>query len=153
MRQCALRKLRPLRLSNAPSLELRSSYATQGLLDHFLGRRNDSGPGVTAVVGARRNRSDRLPLLVGGVPQRLVLIQVTGLQISGDGSTTRHHYRCHHASNNCFPSADQAKSKIRLDVNLGTALALQTLRETNWIRRRSRRRSYAARRETHNAAR
>ena len=82
MRQCALRKLRPLRLSNAPSPELRSSYATQGLLDHFLGRRNDSGPGVTAVVGARRNRSDRLPLLVGGVPQRLVLIQVSGLQIS-----------------------------------------------------------------------
>jgi transcriptional regulator with GAF, ATPase, and Fis domain len=29
-------------------------------------------------VGARRNRSDRLPLLVGGVPQRLVLIQVSG---------------------------------------------------------------------------
>jgi hypothetical protein len=58
---------------NALPLELKSEYGTQGLLDHLFPSRNIGGCGVTAVVGARRYNSDWLPLLVGGVPQRLVL--------------------------------------------------------------------------------
>jgi len=59
---------------NALRLELKSTYATQGLLDHLFHLRNFGGCGVAAVVGARRDNSDWVFLLVGGVPQRLVLI-------------------------------------------------------------------------------
>jgi hypothetical protein len=69
-----LRKLLAPRFNNALPQELKSGYATQSLLDYVFRRRNDSGFGVTAVVGSGCHRSDRLPLLVGGVPQRLVLI-------------------------------------------------------------------------------
>jgi hypothetical protein len=50
-------------------LALKSEYATQGFLDQLFGRRDDSGLGVTAVVGAGCDRSDWLPLLVDRVPQ------------------------------------------------------------------------------------
>ena len=59
---------------NALLLELKSEYATPGLLDYVFHPRNSSGRGATAVVGFGRDNSDWLPMLVGGVPQRLVLI-------------------------------------------------------------------------------
>jgi hypothetical protein len=62
------------RSNQALQLELKSKYATQSFLDHLFGRRNDSGLGLAAVVGAGCHGSDWLSLLVGGVPQRLVLI-------------------------------------------------------------------------------
>jgi hypothetical protein len=61
-------------LNDPLPLALKSEYATQGFLDQLFGHRNDSGLGVTAVVGASCHRSDWLPLLVDCLPQRLVLV-------------------------------------------------------------------------------
>ena len=61
-------------LNDSLPLALKSKYATQGFLDHLFGGGNDSGPGVTAVVGAGCDRSDWLSVLVDCIPQRLVLI-------------------------------------------------------------------------------
>jgi hypothetical protein len=85
-----LRKLNLPQLKNAQPLALKSEYATQGLLDHLFGRRNVSGCGVATVVGAGCYGSDRVPLLVGCLPQRLVLI------LQFPASEFRRKFECSH---------------------------------------------------------
>jgi hypothetical protein len=64
----------PPTLNHSLPLALKSKYATQGFLDHLFGGGNDSGLGVTTVVGAGCHGANWLPLLVDCVPQRLVLV-------------------------------------------------------------------------------
>jgi hypothetical protein len=61
-------------LNDSLPLALKSEYATQGFLDQLFGHRNDSGLGVTAVVGASCDGTNWLSLLVDCIPQRLVLV-------------------------------------------------------------------------------
>jgi hypothetical protein len=63
-----------LTLNDSLPLALKSRYATQDFLDQLYGHRNDSGLGVTAVVGASCYGANWLPLLVDCIPQRLVLV-------------------------------------------------------------------------------